>query len=285
MSGTTSGAADAWMFLERPPAPQKDVELPGTTHLPKTYNSEKYKKWDGLGCREDPQRAFLADMKRERMANAVSAKEKQIANLESLRETRAMLNKMLGHNPPPYDEFTVFGLPSDHKIEQVFTTRDCLSHGSGQSPLDNKPGPVRGRTPRETPQSARIKEMRKEIRQLEDALYTPHRPISARSKPLPPPLPPPSPRMSSAGPRRPATSIRAYQKAGLDGNAYTWLGPGAVQAMESFRAAPKFEEQMLLGFLKQAHGTGRLTPRPLWKMSRFEREGPRNPLPLPELDG
>ena len=75
--------------------------------------------------------------------------------------------------------------------------------------------------------------------------------------------------------------MSAYRAVGFQGNAESKMKPNALNMIESFRAAPKFEEQMLLGYLHSAKGS--LAPRPHWKIKRFEMERPRVSIPLPDL--
>ena len=243
-------------------------------------NNKKYTNWDGACAREDPQEAFLQDQRKTRRADAEKYKSTRVQHIDDLREARLELYHVLRKKPPPFDEFTVFGLPSDHGIPVQTTTRDCMTHD------DRRPGygSARG-APNE-----RAIHLQKQISTLEKQLRVAPiggRPGSARNHhaPMPPPpqRPPSAREARLASPRRPVTSISAYRDGiGLDEQQTSWLGPNAMAAFDTFRGSSKAEEQMLLGFLKSARG--KMAPRPLWKLKRFEAERPRSIMNLPELN-
>ena len=129
-----------------------------------------------------------------------------------------------------------------------------------------------------------IAKLQREIDSLEETLRGGYvncerRPLSARPKPqlrfpgarLDTPQ---SARPRTASPRRPLTSIGAYRSVGLDPSAWP-LEPRATAVIENWRAAPKYEEAMLLGTLKAAKASGKIGPPPPWKMRQFERIPPR----------
>ena len=152
-----------------------------------------------------------------------------------------------------YDEFTVFGKPSNEIGLQPHTTADCLTFDAPPSG-----GIMRQSSPRRS-------ELQQEILNLERKLRT--RPLSARPQPeprLPTPQVPVARRATSA--RRPVTSVTAYRNVGLTPD-YMLL-PQATALLEHSRGGPKVEEQIMLGFMKS--NQARLAPRPHWKMKRFE---------------
>ena len=88
------------------------------------------------------------------------------------------------------------------------------------------------------------------------------------------PRQPNSPRSlrSSSDRPRPLTGVAAYRNLGLAGKGANWLLPSAADLVDKYRKAPKYEEQLMLGFLSSQP---RMTPRAQWKIKRFEQEGPR----------
>ena len=203
----------------------------------------------------------------------------------ALREARIELAGRLRQKPAAYDEFTIFGLPSDHREMEHVTVRDCLSRPEGGGPPPRRPGAWMAGKQMGSPRAAtREMMLRQQITSLEHELHPPSRafgstrPLSARGDSAAPSPRPPStlgsPRVNSARPRKALSDIRAYQAAGLTAQAH-WPSPTITALIESSRGAPKAEEQMLLGLLKARP----ITPRPLWKIPRFERELPRVHLP------
>ena len=180
--------------------------------------------------------------------------------------------------PPVYDEYTVFGLPSRPADMPKQTIAECFYHVHEME----RPGPPRPATPR-----SGIAKLQEDIKELEQILLGGYkncerRPLSARPKPQLR-FPTASPRgetpqtarpRSALSPRRPLTAIGAYRRVGLDPNAWP-LEPSATEAIEKWRDAPKYEEAMLLGTLKAAQVMGKIGPKPLWKMSQFDRVPPR----------
>ena len=186
-----------------------------------------------------------------------------------------MLEK-LQIKPPSYDEYTVFGLPSRAPGMPKQTIAECFYHVHELRPSSA--------SRKEEPSKGMIAKLQREIDSLEETLRGGYvncerRPLSARPKPqlrfpgarLDTPQ---SARPRSASPRRPLTSIGAYRSVGLDPSAWP-LEPRATAVIENWRAAPKYEEAMLLGTLKAAKASGKLGPPPPWKMRQFERIPPR----------
>ena len=252
--------------------PRKPPKIMGIDHLPEEFKEGKFASGKGGEFREDPQRAYWEHLKQERRKNAVTAKSLREQNIEALRDARSEMARLLGQKLQPFDEFTVFGLPSNHRLTESerATTKDCLdfSHVERRPGWGIKPLP-----------SARANQLQKDIVNLERALYLPKRPLSAREEHRPAPPQKASLRLGSAR-RRPVTDIPAYWAAGLEPEAAMWLKPEALNLMEGFRRS-KADEQILLGHLSLM--AQRLAPRPVWKMKRFDGVRPKVAMGLPEL--
>ena len=174
--------------------------------------------------------------------------------------------------PPLYDEFTVFGMPSGQDEVEKLGVRDCLQSVPEPSRLTPRP-----------PQLKRASKLEASIAALEERVHyafppqiNPENPFLLR-KYRDPTHPQPnlvsSPR-SLHSPRRPMSNVAAYRRVGLD-HADQWLLPSATRLVESARSRPKYEEQMMLGFLSaRAHRTSAQTPTS-WKMKRFQLTSPR----------
>mmetsp|Transcript_41701 Transcript_41701/g.109985 ORF Transcript_41701/g.109985 Transcript_41701/m.109985 type:complete len:318 (+) Transcript_41701:79-1032(+) len=310
---------------------------PGTSHLPKDYLSDRYVNWEGCRCREDPQRAFLKDERAKKRAEAHDASRRRADHVADLRQARERLHGVLRYKAPPFDEFTVFGLPSAHGIPVATTAAECLefvkdtrrvrrqmyafadaktvpwrtqapyddstvfglpsNHGV-QVALDIKDCLKHGSPPssgasRTGALSARESSLREQIGSLEKHLQVGtgliqlerRRPVSARDpSTYHAPRPPPPREVKTGRVRRPMSSVGAYRRSGLNQQQMAWLPANAAQTMESFRGASKAQEQMLLGHLKAAQGKI-LAERPLWKIKRFEVQRPRGVMNLMQLEG
>ena len=173
--------------------------------------------------------------------------------------------------PPPFAEFTVFGQPSHGGRPQNFGVRECL-----QREVVASRAPLSARHPT---RPTHVGKLAMQIEELETRLRgrpsANGRSLSARSRFSPRQPAVPTSGVSvvrTHGARRPLTSVSAYRQAGLTPNAWP-LTESATAVIESWRACPKYEEQMLLGHLKSAGD--RLKPPPPWKMRRFQMVGPR----------
>ena len=177
---------------------------------------------------------------------------------------------------PPFDEFTVFGLPSNAGLTENWGVRECMHRGELDS-LD-----LTGDHLLPLP-----KKLIGQIEELESKLhgippinrYEKTRPITARLLEVPRV----SPRATfthspldaglrtGSSTRRPVKSVSAYVRAGVD-PART-LQPNMTARLEQWRSYPKYEEQMMLGILRSQKE--RLNPEPLWKLKRFDMVSPR----------
>ena len=193
--------------------------------------------------------------------------------------------------PPVYDEHTVFGQPSHaaHGNPVDHGVAECMDFGY-QPSYEKKKRPVSARAPGIVKDLSASGKMQQQIDDLELKLRNGYvdiekRPLSARPKPILPGYYPrqPSPRQgsprqetprrpASGSPRRPLTSVSAYRQAGLQPDAWPLL-PSATKAIEEWRMAPKYEEQMLLGHLRSKRE--QIAPPPAWKMRKFEMVPPR----------
>ena len=177
----------------------------------------------------------------------------------------------------PYDEFTVFGLPSNHGQYEEETVWDCMRRNDGP--------PV----PRKEMIVQPPKKLMREIEELEGTLrpggfqppnrYESARPLTASL--VPPRISPratlnyPTPRGSyqlSNGNRRPLSAVSAYRKAGIEPRGNQLL-KSTTDKIEQWRSRHKYEEALLLGHLK-AQMTNQVKPPP-WKMRQFEFVPPR----------
>lgn len=183
-----------------------------------------------------------------------------------------MRSRVCAQKLPPYDEFTVFGLPSDAGQVEKLGVRDCLTRDDGPRPL--RPDCL-------------VHPPKKLVRQIEDlekALrpsgfeppnrYDKIRPHTAHL--MNPRLSPrafqPAPRRETSGVRRPLTSVPAYRAAGLQPGSNALL-PSTRASIEEWRTLPKYEEALLLGHLKSQKD--RFAKAPLWKLRRYEFVPPR----------
>ena len=176
---------------------------------------------------------------------------------------------------PAYDEHTVFGLPS-RGHDEIVGVAQCMKRDEVERSMT---GDHLVKPP---------KKLMGEIEGLEEILrhgympidrYEKLRPMTARllvPKAQDPRIPRVSPRgalsaregsvPASSSPRRKLSSIAAYRKAGIDPT-YSLL-PSTTAHIERWRSYPKFEEQMMLGYLKsQSHN---LVPQPPWRIKRFQ---------------
>ena len=177
----------------------------------------------------------------------------------------------LSQKVPLYDEFTVFGMPSGKDEVEKLGVRDCLQSAPEPSPLTPRP-----------PQLKRGSKLEASIAALEERVHyafppqiNPENPFllrKYRDPTHPQPNLMPSPR-SLHSPRRPMSNVGAYRRVGLD-QAEQWLLPSATRLVESARSRPKYEEQMMLGFLSaRAHRNPQASGG--WKMKRFQLTNPR----------
>ena len=181
---------------------------------------------------------------------------------------------------PPYDEFTVFGMPSAFGLTETITTRDCLTRDDVDRPI----------APRQEILVRPPKKLVREIEELEHMLRPAgYQPISPRYDKIRPQtanllarprisprstIGAPSPRRPPSGARRPLSSVSAYRRAGIEPRSNALL-PSTQQSIEQWRSLPKYEEAMLLGHLKAQNDFMQRSKPPLWKLSRYEFVQPR----------
>ena len=202
---------------------------------------------------------------------------KREGDIERLRELRHALAHRMKGTLPPFDEFTVFGLPSRAGQVENLGVHDCMRRDDGprDTRIDHLVQPP--------------KHLVRDIETLEQELrpskfgppnrYERVRPTTATLRPR---ISPRSTFGSARGPTRysesgpsgrPLTSVPAYRRAGLDNHAYNTLRPSTRQSIEEWRTFPKYEEQMMLGHLKA--NSDKLGNGPLWKLKRYEKVPPR----------
>jgi hypothetical protein len=266
------------------------------------YQTELYQKWDGLACRQDAHRAAQIDNLREAKARAGTNIKQRALDVEELRRMRQMvaerhhkvckqpllatwtaslrsfckcahtnLRLPLCDGPtqklPPYDEFTAFGLPSNHGDYEQIGVKECIQFASELTPRPKEKSAQKSKLEEEV--SARANRLTP-IHPLDRHDHRPKWDVENRK---------PTPRAYEGSPRaggasstrRPLSGVEAYRKVGL-GDGPNWLGTNALRLVERTRGAPKYEEQQMLGFLSSRGG---IRPRVEWTMSRFQSVGPR----------
>ena len=235
-------------------------------------------------ARQDPDRYAAQLLREKRKAGKAGAIMRHQQNLESYREKRLHLAAVSGKKPDPYDEFTVFGQPSGPVTagqagRQSQGVWACMRFDDAMP----KPAPATSTSLRpepEGPKSQLKKELDALATELRGVFPYPHghdrRPLSSHKRQSAPSArpsdsaPAPPAVRFGGGSRRPLTSISAYQKAGINPKSAALLTTGASAAIEQWRTGSKFEEQMLLGQLKNAMpAIG--AAGPLWKLERYER--------------
>lgn len=222
----------------------------------------------------DPKKQEQKSQRNESMHAYAARRESEI---ESLRELRQQLAYRMKGTLPPFDEFTIFGLPSDAGQVETVSVRDCMTRDDSGFRMD---------------ESRLVKPPKKLLRDIDELehklrppMYAPPnryeqvRPMSARLAPRVSPRHTfateggQSVRFSTGTDTRPLTSRSAYRSAGLDGHACSSLLPRTRAKIEQWSSLPKYEEQMMLNHLKSQKD--QLGHAPLWKLKRYQMVPPR----------
>jgi hypothetical protein len=232
-----------------------------------------YKTWDGMLARQDMVKA-KRDAKKATIGPLIeAAKTTRKSNIEELRELRAMLAAQMrtvrararlaraarwtdadrdAHCalPPncvpwqkllPYDEFTVFGLPSNHNKLEDSGVAGCMCRDEVDAPVAQVPqGPYLLHPPAK---------LVKDIQALEQTLLGGWKPLNRHQKARPASArlfePRVSPRgtyrvaadatRSSSSSRPPLSRVGAWREAGLDERA----PQSVMQRIDAWRSSPK----------------------------------------------